>query len=386
MKPLRLALITRRFWPLMGGAEVVMANLGVEFRRMGHQVILLTAQWEPEWPVDLVHREVPVHRLHNPRQRGWGTWRYMAALRHWLRTHHEQLDAVFVSMLKHDAYVAVRTLRDTSCRVILRAEGGGETGDCHWQQHARFGRRIRRVCQSADAIIAPSPAIRDELLGAEYASERVHFVANGVPPAPPRDDNRQAAARTELAEANWDLHVPQDEPLALYTGRLHQDKGLLDLVDAWRIVVRSHPHARLWLVGEGPLREQLYQCISDLDLRRNVLLPGVFDDVSGLLAAANLFVLPSYQEGMSISLLEAMAAQLACVASDIPGNRQLIVDQRHGLLVPPRRPDELAQAILALIANPLRCRQLGAAAARQVTENFSVAQAAQAHLNIASGA
>ena len=80
MSAMRVALITRRFWPLVGGAESVMANLATEMRRQRHQVQVVTAQWNPNWPTDFVHREIDVHRLANPAQRGWGTYRYMAHL------------------------------------------------------------------------------------------------------------------------------------------------------------------------------------------------------------------------------------------------------------------------------------------------------------------
>src|SRR5262245_3253510 len=154
MKPLRIALITRRFWPLVGGAEVVMGNLAVELQRQGAEVVIVTAQWEPQWPRELVHREVRVLRLPNPRQRGWGTFRYMLSLNRWLRAHRDKLDIIYVSMLKHDAYTAVSAMRGSNCAVVLRAEGSGETGDCYWQRTARFGTRIRRRCREADALVA----------------------------------------------------------------------------------------------------------------------------------------------------------------------------------------------------------------------------------------
>jgi glycosyltransferase involved in cell wall biosynthesis len=382
MTALRLALVTRRFWPLVGGAETVMANLAAELRRQGHDVVLVTAQWEPEWPTQLVHREIPVVRLPNPRQRGWGTLRYMTALGRWFRQRREHLDLVYVSMLKHDAYVAVSLLKDSPCPVVLRAEGGGPLGDCHWQASARFGKRIRRRCQKADALVAPSTAIQHELLEAGYHQQLVHFVPNGVPIREPYDARRQQQARAALTDANWDLLAPPDAPVALFTGRLHDGKGLLTLVDAWRIVVQTHRDARLWLVGEGPLRDELFQRISDYELRRNILLPGVFDDVSELLIAADLFLLPSFEEGMSMALLEAMAARLPCIASDIPGNRHLINTGQHGLLTPPGDPAALAAAILELIADPLRARSLGEVAAERVAENFSVTQATQRHLEL----
>jgi glycosyltransferase involved in cell wall biosynthesis len=381
MNALRLVLVTRRFWPLVGGAEMVMANLADEFSTQGHQVRIVTARWEPHWPRELVHREVPVTRLPNPPQRGWGTVRYMTALWRWLRRHGTEMDGVIVSMLKHDAYTAVGALRRSGVPVILRAEGGGKGGDCHWQSKARFGRRIRRRCRDADAVVAPSMAIRDELL-AEYPEDRVHFIPNGVRVPPPRDRARQPAARRALAEVNFDLATDAEAPVVVYTGRLHRAKGLRELVVAWPRVLRQFPAARLWLVGEGPDRDELYDLILDRDVRGRVLMPGAFDAVDEILQAADLFVLPSHEEGMSISLLEAMAAGVPVVATDIPGNRKLIRDGEHGLLVPPRNPDALAAAILQQLRQRILGQAYAEAARRRVEQEFSLASMAERHLQL----
>ncbi len=380
MSPLRLALVTRRFWPLVGGAEVAMANLAAEFRRHGHQATIVTAQWEKHWPGELVHREVPVVRLAQPKLRGWGTLRYMYALSSWLAAQKPKLDGVLVSMLKHDAYAAIGALRGSGLPVVLRAEGGGPAGDCTWQATARFGLSIRRRCCEADAIIAPSPSIAQELLAAGYESGKIKQIDNGVPLPPPRAPVQREAARAALAEANWDLKCEPDAPLAVYTGRLHADKGLADLVRAWPPIAKRWPHARLWLIGDGPQREELFASISDLGFRYQICLPGSFDEIDDVLAAADVFVLPSYSEGMSISLLEAMAAGLPVVASDIPGNRALVTHEQEGLLVPPRDIKALSAAINRVFDSPALGVQLGAAGRKRVAEHFSLEKMARAHL------
>ena len=381
MSGLRLALITRRFWPLVGGAEMVMANLADEFVRLGHEPRIVTACWEPNWPRELVHREVPVTRLANPHQRGWGTFRYMSALWRWLRRNSETLDGVIVSMLKHDAYTAVGALQASPVPVILRAEGAGATGDCEWQRTARFGGRIKRRCALADALVGPGEAVCAELR-TEYRAESVHFIANGVRIPPPRDPKRQAAARRALAEVNFDLAADSEAPVAVFTGRLHRAKGLRELVVAWSRVVRQKPAARLWLVGEGPDREELYDLILDRDLRGRVLMPGAFDWIDEILLAADLFVLPSHEEGMSLSLLEAMAAGVPVVATDIPGNRKLICPGQHGLLVPPRNPDALAEAILQQLDESILARARARAARERVEREFSLTRMAERHLDL----
>lgn len=379
---LRLALVTRRFWPLVGGAEMAMANLAAEFRRQGHSVRIVTSRWEKHWPLEMVHREVPVTRLPHPRTRGWGTLRYMYALSAWLHREKYNLDAVLVSMLKHDAYCAVGALQKSGVPVILRGEGAGLGGDCVWQQTARFGLRIRKRCQGASAFIAPSDAIALELREAGYAAERIARIDNGVAIPPPQSPATRDAARAALGDANSDLRLEPNAPLAVYTGRLHPDKGLLDLVNAWRPITERWPTARMWLVGEGPQREELFHRVSDLDLKYRICLPGAFDDTEQVLEAADMFILPSYSEGMSLSLLEAMAAGIPVIASDIAGNRALVAHEQSGLLVPPRDVRGLSLAIARLLEQPALRVALGSRARQEVQAKYSLEKMGREHLKL----
>lgn len=377
----RLVLVTRRFWPLVGGAERAMANLATEFAARGLEVTVLTARWEPHWPTEIAYREVPVVRVPQASVRYWGTLQYMRAVRRWLRENPDRYDLVCVSMLKHSAYA---TLREVVGRVpvVLRAAGGGRSGDCIWQLEARMGARIKRRCMRADAFIAPSHTIQRELVAAGYPRARIHHLPNGVRIPPPIDDETKRRARVALATANASLVLPDQAPLAVFTGRIDAAKGLAELVAAWRAVADRRRDARLWIVGDGPFESDLRRQIEAENLSTRVVLAGIFDDVSDVLAAADLFVLPSHEEGMSQSLLEAMAAGLPTVASDIAGNRSLIDDGREGRLVPPRRADALAAAILAMIDNPADAAELGAAARQRVSREHSLEKMADDYLAV----
>ncbi len=374
-------MITRRFWPLVGGGEMVMANLACEFKKLGAQPTILTAQWDTTWPLQIKHREIPVQRLPNPAQQGWGTYTYMDGLSRWLKHNASQYDAVLVSMLKHSAYSALGACKKTAQPIMLRIEGGGDTGDWAWHESARFGKRIRRRCQQAAAIVAPSQATYDEALDAGFKSSTLHHIPNGVAIGSGSVVDKMTV-RQRLHEINHDLSCDPDTKIALFTGRLTHKKGLFELVSAWQSVAERVPNSQLWLVGEGPDRDQLFEKIKDLDLVGRVVMPGTFDDVEDFLAAADAFTLPSYAEGLSLSLLEAMAHRLPVIASDIVGNRQLIVDGTHGRLIPAQEVESLAAAIYETFANDNQ-QQIDAAESR-VTTQFSLAGMALAHLDLLS--
>lgn len=380
MKPPRVVLVTRRFWPLVGGAERIMAELAGELHKQGASARIVTARWDPTWPAELFHRGIPVSRLSQPRLRFWGTWSYMRALRRWLLRHRSEFDLVYVSMLKHDAYVAVGCGRKAGFPVVLRAEGAGPTGDVHWQLSHPLGVRIRNRCYQASALVSPTPIIHRELIAAGYPRDRLHEIPNAV--AIPVVGQQKSAARAALAEAHPLLATSGAAQVALYTGRLHPGKGLADLVAAWSQIARELPGAQLWLTGEGPYRDALARQIAQLGLDGRVVLTGAFDTVDELLAAADVFVLPSLEEGMSLSLLEAMAAGLPVVATDIPANRLLIKHERHGLLVPTKNEDALGGAILRLLREQALAQRLAEAARQRVRREFSLAECARRHLEL----
>jgi len=377
----RVVLVTRRFWPLVGGAERAVANLAAELAARGIDVTLLTARWQPSWPAEMQYRGATVLRLAQSSLRVWGTIRYMQTVARWLRKNPHRYELVCVSMLKHDAYAALGAVGGR-VPVVLRAAGGGRSGDCVWQLHARCGRRIKKRCMQADAIVGPSRAIERELIAAGYPPDRVHCLPNGVPIPEEPGVGHKAEARAALAAASPALECPVSARLAVYAGRLDRAKGLDTLLAAWPAVLARFPDAQLWLAGEGPYGPDLQAAIASRGLTGRVVLAGVFDSVDELLLAADLFVIPSLEEGMSVALLEAMAAGLPIVASDIPGNRDVVSDGREALLVPVEDPRALAAAVLRVFEEPDLATQLGDAARRSAVERFSLAAKADRYLEL----
>jgi len=365
----------------MGRGASVMANLAVGLVARNVEVTLLTARWSPRWPARIAYRGTSVVRVAKPPGRARDTNRYTRSLARWLRQNQGRYDLVCVSMLKHEAHAAVSAIR-SQLPVVLRAESAGRWGDCLWQLDSGAGRRIKKQCIKADALVAPSRQIEQELIAAGYPRARIHYLPHGVPIPPVVDADRKAAARDALISANPGLRMPDEAPLAVYVGRLHEAKGLGYLVAAWQRVAEALPDARLWLVGEGPYRKALEERVIDLDLLGRVFLAGVFDGVDEVLAAADLAVLPSRDEGPSLSLLEAMAAGLPIVTTDLVGNRELATDREHALLVPARDVDALSAAIVRLLAQRELALRLGAAARDRAQSRFTLGQTADAHLRL----
>ena len=263
----------------------------------------------------------------------------------------------------------------------MAVDRAGRQGDCVWQVESAQGERIKRHCLRADALVAPTPAVRRELEAAGYPGDRIHDLPWGARLPAPREPASRAAARTMLSEANALLKLDLRAPLAVWTGRLAEGCGWDHLLAAWPAVVRRWPGARLWLVGESPDRPAVLDRIQSLELVGRAALVGAFDEIDGLLAAADLFIAPA-PEGDPAAVLEAMAAQLPIVAVDAPANRWLMTDGREGLLTPPGDPAALSDAVLRLLGDPELAARLASTARQRVAADFSLARMADDHLTL----
>lgn len=164
------------------------------------------------------------------------------------------------------------------------------------------------------------------------------------------------------ADLRGELGVREDDLLILSMARLAPDKGLEFLIEAAALLLRSERHFRIAIAGDGEVRSRLEELAFNLGVSDRVSLLGFREDVSDLLAACDLVVLPSLREGLSIALLEAMAAGKPIVATDIGSHRELASQAEIAQLVPPADAPALCEAILQLTRNPVLMARLGAKA------------------------
>ncbi len=154
-------------------------------------------------------------------------------------------------------------------------------------------------------------------------------------------------------------------------GRLVKPKGYIYLLQAAGKLIQANKGIRIEIIGDGPMRGELEGYIRENSLTDYITLPGVRPHDADLFEKFDVYVQPSISEGCSITLLEAMGCGLPVVASDIDGPRELIVSGKSGILVPPKNPLLLADAILDLINDTDKSRELGRAAAERVLNNYS---------------
>jgi glycosyltransferase involved in cell wall biosynthesis len=186
---------------------------------------------------------------------------------------------------------------------------------------------------------------------------RVEVLVHGLDPDAVREEagGRFAARR--------DLCIRDDELVVVTVANLRRQKAYPDLLAAARLVLDERPDVRFLAAGQGPDEAAIRELHARLGLGERFRLLGYRPDAVRVLAAGDVFCLASHQEGLPVALMEAMVLGLPTVATDVGGVTELVEHGRHGLLVPPGRPELLAAALLELLADPDRRAAMGSAAA-----------------------
>ena len=236
---------------------------------------------------------------------------------------------------------------------------------------------LRAAATLSNAINTVSEAARDHLARALWMPRRaVHVVPNGI-----------RFARGERGRVRQELGVAEDEVLVVAVGNLYEVKGHRVLLES---LARLAPPGAVLpchvaIAGQGHLESEIRAIVDARGWRDHVRLLGVRDDIPDILAAADVYAMPSLSEGLPLALIEAMMAGTAIVASRVGGIPEAVLDGTHALLVPPGDPAELGEALGRLIGDrDLRAR-LGAAAAQRANLRYNVTAMTDAYESLYEG-
>ena len=218
----------------------------------------------------------------------------------------------------------------------------------------------------ASVVIANSYATKNTLLISApwLPAAKIHVVWKGVDPR-----RFRLPASGSLRE---EFHVGEEDSLIGFVGRLDEQKGLLTLLEAMAILVERHRNAKLVLAGDGNLRHAVEDFLRRRNLGGHAYLAGFRENIPEFLQGIDFLVMPSNWEGFGYAAVEAMAAGKAVIGSHVSSLPEIIDDRRTGLLVPPRSPEMLADAMVTLVDNPRLRSSMGKAGARKVENVFSL--------------
>ncbi len=268
-------------------------------------------------------------------------------------------DIVFWTM--HNAMLELRADQLPGSRLMLRPK------------RAAHRMLYRLGARTVDGFIAVSTDVGNAVREAYRPSaRRLTVIPNGV-------DIERYGEEVDRSFVRSEFGIAGDAPVAIVVAKLMEQKGHSVLLDAIPAVLAHIPRLEVLLVGEGELRPSLEARAAQMGIGANLHFAGNRADIPALLAASDLFVLPSRWEGLPMALLEAMAAGLPLVASSVSGTREVVEHSTSGLLVPPDDSSALARAMVKILADPVAADAMGRAARARVDACYSARAQARRH-------
>lgn len=373
---IRVLFVTESFHPVLGGGETHIRRLGAALVGAGERATVLTRRGSADWPARETLDGIEVVRVGPAGPSRTGKYLMVPAVLRGILRSARGHDVVVVRGTRVLGLPGLLAARLAGLPAVMQPEINGEldgtafTWGKAWAE-APLGRVVRLGVaarnlwlRDAEAFVAMSRRIRDEMLGAGVEPARVWLLPHGV------DTDRFHPVSTDAqSEMRRRLGLPRGV-VFVYTGRLLRGKGLECLLEAFAAVAAIRPEAHLLLVGSGDgqslsIEESLRSRASEASLAGRITFAGRVDRVEDWLQAADVFVFPSEFEALGISLVEAAACGLAAIGSRTGGIVDVIEDGRSGLLVEPNDTAGLARA-LARLADDGEARSAMGCRARQL--------------------
>ena len=345
-------LVLDQFPKTLGGGERIVLRLAALLSQYGYRASILTFSIHPQSSV-LRSAPCPIYLLPLERTYDLTAMRAALELRRFLETTRVQIVHTFFE--SSDIWAGFVTKSASRAKLVWSRRDMGilRSG----KHHVAY----RLMSRFPDAVLAVSEQVRQHCIEVDRIPPgRVTTVYNG------------------LDLANWETpSKPKESPrevVATTVGNIRRVKGHDVFIKAAASVVRKFPNAEFSIAGEvleSEYFEELQTSIRDLGLSSRFTFAGGVTNLQEHLRAADVFVLPSRSEGFSNAIVEAMAASLPVIATDVGGNAEAVEHGVSGIIIPPEDPDALATAICRIFAEPDIGRQMGAAGKELVVEKFT---------------
>ena len=363
----------------IGGAQEVVATLAKHLAGAGHRPVIATFR---DGPLRSYFEELGIPVVLLPRRR-----HSVLALPLFVRDMVRIRQALTTTIARYDIDVVQTHLVRSLDFLTTTLRGKGGLPLVYWTFHnsdftlrrehlPRHGWLLkpkqivyrflyRLTSRRVSGVIAVSDDVRTSILDrVGPLNNKIVVIANGV-------DVDRYGDSVDRDEVRAELGLDSNAFVMVMVAMFKEQKGHVYLIEAAAEVLPLHPEARILLIGDGELRPDMERRVRAAHIADAVRFLGSRRDVARILAASDLFVLPSLWEGLPMALLEAMASGLPCVATTVSGTKQVIVPDVTGLLVPPGNTPALRDAMLTMLTAPEGTRLMGAAGRRRVSSEFS---------------
>ena len=347
------------------GAERQLTLLATSLPRDKYCVQVIALQRGGPWHKVLTEAGISVKVLGKRFRFDPLTWfRLRQELRSW------KPDIVQSYLFAANSYVRLPGITPTGTKVVV-SERCVDSWKSSWQLSLD-----RHQISRTQAMTANSQSVADFYAGIGVPRELITVIPNALPVTEPAYSRQQARQILGLSDEHKVLG---------FVGRLAAQKRMPDIVWAFQLLHQLVDDARLVLVGDGPMRDELAELATSFGCRDRIVFTGHREDAFSLMAGFDAFALASDFEGMSNSLMEAMSLGLPCIASDISPNRELITNGETGLLFKVGESPELAKLAAGVLTNMELSQRLGLAAKDRIATHHTVPQLVAAHEKLYHG-
>ncbi|MFH1784727.1 MAG: glycosyltransferase family 4 protein [bacterium] len=372
---LNVCMVISYFYPFVGGAEGQALKLAQELKKKGIDIFIVTrrvrglSKFESFKGIDL-------YRL-------WGLGKdnrisslfFSINLLFFLIKKRSQYQIIHCHLLSTLTVICILIGKLLNKKVIAKLGGSGRYGDL-WaiKNKALLGRaKLWVLINYIDLFICPSREIRQELLNTGTSQDKVMMIPNGV-------SINNFFPLDLFLKQELKQKMGMKGQLIIFSGRLSPEKDLETLLSVFKEIVKDYEIALL-ILGAGPLESKYQDWVGQNQLKEKVYFLGNIEKVTPYLQISDIFVLPSLSEGLSNSLLEAMACGIPAVVTDIGGNRDMIHDGINGFLFVPQNKARLKEKLVFLLENPTEKERLRKEARKTIEERYTLELVAKRYID-----
>lgn len=364
---LRILMISPQFRPIIGGYERACERLSAALTARGHSLAVVAERRNRNWPAKEVQDGFQVRRLWCIYRRRLHMPTALLAFVWFLITEGRKFDVWHVHQYGIHALIVLIFSKVFRRPVVLKLTNSGNQGLGKVASELPMPALSKYILRKADAVVALTRETRAEALSFGLPPERVHVIGNGV------DIERyKSVSGPDRQRLRMKLGL-KAKGVILFVGRLENAKNPGGLIKAWEgASVYLDDGWKLVFVGDGPLRADLESMVRSKNLQKSVLFAGQQSNIEEWMASADIYVLPSNNEGLSNSLLEAMACGLPVVATKVSGCSELVEETVAGIVTGIGNMVQLSAGIIKLAMDSETCIRFGRNSRSTIEKKFSL--------------
>lgn len=374
MKP-NVWMITSSFYPYIGGSEQQVLNLSQRLMENGWIIRVLTRQNNPQYenvpPKKEIHEGIHIYRIPCNGKGKLGSIQFIINSLVFLNQNGRG-NIFHAHGIGAPSAIAILAAKIFNGKSIIKLRSGVN----YYQElyKYRFGRfKLEKQLKAADVIIVVNKSLIEALSKWGIHQKRINYIPNSIDTHKyrPATEHEKKIAREKILPRG----LIERKYLVLYIGRLAHLKGVDILLSAWaHLTPNIKEQSNLAIVGDGPEKDRLISYSRQLGIDHSVHFFGLKTEILPFYSASDFLVLPSRTEGLSNTMIEAMACGLPAICTKVGGSLDWIQNKRNGLLVSPENVDDLTDILYWMFSNPDKWKSIGLQGRYTVVRYLSIEQ------------